>query len=390
MKGVWLVARREILDGARKKSYLIGLAVMSVLALGVMIAPLLFAGGGDDDRVVVVAGDDSAALTEAFEELAESEAHPEVDVTTASDAEEAESEVESGDADAALIDNETLITDSGVDGELSRLIDAAHQHTVVERQLQAAGLDPDSAAEAMSVTPLQERTLASDDSNARQGIAYLVVLVLFFFVLMSSMYVAMGVVEEKSSRVVEILLSSLKAWQLLTGKVLGLGVLGLLNLAVPAMFLLVGGVAVGTVGSLPEGTPTVIVSALGWWVLGFAFFAAMAGSLASLVSRQEEVSSAVGPMTTLMIGCYVLALIYAFRPTETVAQVLSFVPPVSMLMMPIRAAAGDAPVWQQLVAAGLLAVAAVGMFALGATIYRRSILRTGSRVKLTKVFARSA
>ncbi|MGH8794096.1 MAG: ABC transporter permease [Stackebrandtia sp.] len=389
MRGLLLVARREILVNGRTKSYLIGLAVMSVLAVGVMLLPL-FVGGGDDEYAVAVSGAESEEFSATLSRLAEA-ADVNVDVEVVDDdADETRRAVEAGDVDAAVADNETLLTEDGTDSELQSLLADAHRQTMVERQLADAGLSSDAVDEALDVTPLSERTLQSDDAVGRHMIAYLVVIVMFFFVLMSSMYVAMGVVEEKSSRIVEILLSSLKAWQLLSGKVLGLGVLGLVNLAVPALILLAAGGAAGTTGTLPEGVAGVIVSALGWWVLGFAFFAAMAGALASLVSRQEEVSSAIGPMTMLMIGCYVLSSIYAFRPAETVAQVLSFVPPFSMMMMPVRAAAGDAPIWQQLLSAGLLAAAAAGMFMLGSAIYRRGVLRTGSRIKLTRVFAKSA
>ena len=92
----------------------------------------------------------------------------------------------------------------------------------------------------------------------------------------------------------------------------------------------------------------------------------------------------------LLIATYVVATVYAWDPTATVTKVLSFIPPFSVFMMPVRDIAGDAPVWQQLVSAGTMALAVVGMLTLGATIYKRSVMRTGSKIKLTEVFRKAA
>ncbi|GAA4919701.1 ABC-2 type transport system permease protein [Stackebrandtia albiflava] len=388
MKGVWLVAKREILTRGLSRSYIVGVVVSAVLVAGLTLLPGLL--GGPSEYRVVLTGTESAELATAIEAAAEGFEEFSVETAEVADPEAARAEVEAGDADAAIIDNTTLVTESGADQQLAVVIDGAHQAVTTQRQLAEAGFDPADVNAALTVAPLQDDQLGGDDAGARQGIAYFLVIVLFFMVMMPTMYVAMGVVEEKSSRIVEILLSSLKPWQLLVGKVAGLGVLGFVNLAVPLAVGLAMGDVTGAVAELPSGLTGTILSSLVWWVLGFCFYAAMAGALASMISRQEDMNSAIGPLTMLMILSYVVAAVYAWQPTTLVARVLSYVPPFSMFMMPVRDAVNDAPLWQQGLSALLMALAAVGMFALGATIYRRSVMRTGSKVKLTEVLRKSS
>lgn len=387
MKGLWLVARREILVRGKSKSYVIGLIASAALVVIVSLLPTFL--GGEDTYKVAVTGTDAKVLAESVPEVGEAHGM-DIEVDTVDDAEAAKQAIVDDEADIAVVDNATVVADGEPDQGLLTVVEAVHQRVIAERQLIDAGADPDRVASAMKVDTLDTEQVNGEDNTTRQVVGYFLTIILFFMVMMPTMYVAMGVVEEKSSRIVEILLSSLRTWQLLGGKILGLGVLGFLNLAVPAGVGLIAATATGAIDYLPSGMGVTIVTALGWWVLGFAFYAAMAGSLSSLVSRQEDVSSAIGPMTMLMVASYIVTSIYVWDPTSTVAKVLSFIPPFSMLMMPVRAAVDDAAAWEQVLSAGLLGLAAVGMLSLGATIYKRSVMRIGSKVKLSEIFTKSA
>ncbi|ADD40296.1 ABC transporter permease [Stackebrandtia nassauensis] len=387
MKGLWLVARREILVRGKSKSYLIGLLASAVLVVVVSLLPTFL--GGDDTYKIAVTGTDAPVLAESVPEVGEAHGMK-IEADEVDDAAAAKAAISDDKADIAIVDNKTVIADGEPDQGLLTVVEAVHQRVIAERQLVDAGADPDKVSDAMKVDTLKTEQVNGEDNTARQVIGYFLTIILFFMVMMPTMYVAMGVVEEKSSRIVEILLSSLRTWQLLGGKILGLGVLGFLNLAVPAGVGLIAATATGAIDYLPSGMGVTIVTALGWWVLGFAFYAAMAGSLGSLVSRQEDINSAIGPMTMLMVASYVVTSIYVWDPTATVSKVLSFIPPFSMLMMPVRAAVNDAAPWEQLLSAAVLAAAAVGMLSIGATIYKRSVMRIGSKVKLTEIFTKSA
>lgn len=394
MKGLWLVARREIITRGSSKSYLIGLVASVVLVVGLVLLPSLL--DSESEYTVALTGTDSAELEAAIDASADLFGTFTVVVEQVEDADAAETAVAEGEADVAIIDNETLVSESGASSDLSLLLDTVHQQVASQRQLVEAGLDVTEVNAALQVVPLESEQLGGSDLTARTSVGYILVLVLFFTIMMPIMFVATGVVEEKSSRIVEILLASLKTWQLLGGKILGLGILGFINLAVPTAAGL-GVLGIMSVGSdtgildmLPSGIMSTVISALGWWVLGYAFYAALSGSLASLVSRQEDINSAIGPMTMLLIATYLIAAAYAWDPMSTVARVLSFIPPFSVFMMPVRDLVDDAPVWQQLVSAGIMIVAVAGVLSLGATIYKRSVMRTGSKLKLTEVFRRAA
>lgn len=195
----------------------------------------------------------------------------------------------------------------------------------------------------------------------------------------------MGVVEEKGSRIVEILLTSIRPWQLLGGKIVGLGVLALVNLVAIIVAGLGAAAATGLAADLPPGMAGIVISALFWFILGYGFFAAMAAALGSLVSRQEDVSSVLTPMTMLMTATYLVAYYAAVDPSGPVARILSLVPPFSSMVMPVRMAGGAVAAWEIALAAVLMLLATAGTLALGSRIYQRAVLRTGARVKLSEV-----
>jgi ABC-2 type transport system permease protein len=202
---------------------------------------------------------------------------------------------------------------------------------------------------------------------------------MFFQLLMFGLYVAMGVVEEKSSRVVEVLLATIKPLHLLCGKVLGIGAVGLAQLAAYGVVGLGAGMATGlvTVTGLAVG---VFASVLIWFILGFAFFAMAYAAAGSMVSRQEDVNSTATPITMLVTVGYVLAQITVADPSGTVASVMSWIPPFSAMLMPLRIAAGTTNPVQIVGSAVLMLLATAALAVVAARIYERSVLRTGRRV----------
>ncbi|CAM3341445.1 ABC-type Na+ efflux pump permease component-like protein [Stackebrandtia soli] len=389
MKGLWMVARREIIVRGRTKGFVISLLVTVVLMIGLTLLPTLL--GGDSKYTIAVTGEGSTELAAAIDGIGESgESDLDITVEEVDDANAARAAVEEGTADVAVVDDTTIISDGDVDQQLGLVIDGAHSAVVTQRQLAEAGLDPQLVGDALTVTPLERESIDGEEDGARTGIAILVVILMFFLLMSPTMYVATGVVEEKSSRIVEILLSSLKTWQLLGGKILGLGVLGFVNIVVIAASALGGAAATGLISDLPDGIGSVALSAIVWWILAYAFFASLAGALSSMVSRQEDMSSTLTPLTLLMTGCYLVAFIGTSQPGSMMTLVLSYVPPFSSFMMPVREAAGDVELWQSAASAGLMLLASIGVMAIASTIYKRSVMRTGSRVKVKDLFSKAS
>jgi ABC-2 type transport system permease protein len=213
----------------------------------------------------------------------------------------------------------------------------------------------------------------------RQVVAIFVAVLLYVALVLYGQIVAAGVVEEKSNRIIEILLSTVRARQLLFGKVIGIGLLGLIQL------VLVSGAAVAAVFktqvvAVPSVEVASVLGGLLWFVLGYVFFALIFAAGGSMVSRQEDLGAVVAPISVLLVGTYLAYFWVAANPTNPIAVLLSLLPPFAPVLMPARMATGDAAAWQVILAVALMLAAIAGMNWLAARIYLNSVLRVGSRV----------
>jgi ABC-2 type transport system permease protein len=197
----------------------------------------------------------------------------------------------------------------------------------------------------------------------------------------------MGVVEEKSSRVVELLLSTVRPLQLLWGKILGIGAVGILQLAAYGAAGVGTGLATGML-TVTGTAISVFAGTLGWFVLGFAFFAVLYAAGGSMVSRQEDVNSTTMPLLLLIVAMFVAAINSVGDAESTLSNVLSWIPPFSAIMMPLRIAAGVAPLYQIVGTALIMAATTAALAVVASKIYQRSILRIGKTVTWKEAFAR--
>jgi ABC-2 type transport system permease protein len=385
MRGLMLVAGREIRVRGLSKSNIISL-VITVVIVGVLAAlPTLIGGDDANDRIGLAGGDATAMQTQL-------DAMGGFDVTVYDSADEAEQAAKDGDVDAAVADG-TLYSEDSVDAAVQNQLDSAWQAASVQNNLADAGLSDAEIAESLTVEPLEAVTFGDgggSDSITGYFTGLIISIIMFMMLMTPVQYIAMGVVEEKSSRIVEILLTSLKPWQLLGGKVIGLGVISLVNLVAMIAVGLSVAAATGMLSDLPEGTTSAAISTVGWWLIAFALFGTLAGGVGSLVSRQEEAGSVLTPLIMSLSVSYVGAIFLLNAPTSKFAEILSIVPPFSAIAMPTRMAIADVPAWQIGLAVLLLAGAAAGALALGSQLYKRSVLYTGSRMKLTDALRRNA
>ena len=195
-------------------------------------------------------------------------------------------------------------------------------------------------------------------------------------------WVLTGVVEEKQSRVVEVVLSTVEARDLFVGKVLGIGVLGLVQLVVMVAAGLGAGVATNRF-SLPSTTGPATGLLLLWFILGYAFYSTALGVLGALASRMEEASNASSPVSFLAMGGYFFSLIVALNdPSGTAARIATFIPPVSPMVVPLRAALGAIEPWEIVGSAVLMGVAIWVLFVVGGRVYSGAVLQTGARIRL--------
>ena len=282
-----LVARREFITRARTKSFIISNAIILVLILGGIIAASIFSGGSDSRPKLGLVGD-AASLSAPLTATADATGVP-VDTSTVPDEAAARAKVSSGDLDVALVPREggsyTAVVKKEIPKALQATITAAVRQQSVNAALSAQRVEPATLtqAAARATVTVDAANPPNPDANQRTALAYIALLVMFFQIFLFGIYVAMGVVEEKSSRVVEVLLATIKPLHLLWGKVAGIGAVGLVQLVAYGVVGLAAGLGTGLV--TVTGTAVgVFASVLVWFILGFAFYAVLYAAAGSLVS----------------------------------------------------------------------------------------------------------
>ncbi|GAA1834746.1 ABC transporter permease [Pseudonocardia alni subsp. carboxydivorans] len=381
-RAVALVARREFRVQVHKRSFWISNAIMVLVIVGGMVAYAVFGSGGDDRPTVGVAGD--ASLAAAVAAAGERLGLP-VEVREVSSAAAGRDAVAAGDLDVALTADgpagAVAVVDSDVPSATRAVLDAALADRATAAALATVGLTP---AELAAATPPAGLTVdaldpADPEAGQRTALSFVVLIVMFMQIVGFGLTVAMGVVEEKSSRVVELLLSTIRPLHLLWGKVLGIGAVGLVQLLLYGVVGIGAGIATGLL-TITGTALGVFGAALGWFVLGYAFFAVLYAAAGSLVSRQEDVNSTTGPLMMLLFAMYGVSFWFLGSPDSAVLGVLSWIPPFPAMLMPLMIADGSATAWHVAGSALVMLVALVLLAKAGARVYERSVLRIGATV----------
>ncbi|HKO34390.1 MAG TPA: ABC transporter permease, partial [Candidatus Limnocylindria bacterium] len=208
-------------------------------------------------------------------------------------------------------------------------------------------------------------------------------ILVYIALLVYGQVVAQGVVEEKSSRVVEILLTTIRPWQLMLGKVAGIGIVGLLQLGTVAVIGVVAGVATDVVNFPASIAASAAIWAVVWFLIGYLAYALMFAALGALVSRQEDVGAVTTPAMMVIILPYVLGIsILPADPENQFLGILALIPLFSPTLMPMKIAMGTASTAEIVLSLGLTVGLVVALIWLSGRIYSNAVLRMGSRVRL--------
>ncbi|RNL64858.1 ABC transporter permease [Nocardioides marmoriginsengisoli] len=380
-----LVAAREIRVKFTSRSYL--LATGSMLA-AVVLGGVLINVVDSSDPLKVGLTPQTSSVADAVTSLS-----GKGDVETKDVADEAagKRQVRDGDLDALLTgtpDRLAVVVNKDLDPKLESVFTAIAQQQALSAQIEGLGGDPEKVASSLlSAVPKVTQLDPAETDGGKVVAAYIVGILIFLGLVTAGQLVAQGVVEEKTSRVVELLLATISPWQLMAGKVLGIGVVGLTQIAV----VVAGGAGTASILGLVDTSElnlgATAISAIGWFLIGFTTYALALAGLAALVSRQEEVSSVISPVIMLMTLPYVVGVsIGTWEPDNPLVVWLSRIPFCSPLVMPIRIAGGGVPAWDVLLAVGLsLAIIPVLVWVAG-RLYSNAVLQTGDRVKLLQAF----
>ena len=379
-----LVARRELTERVRERSFMIGTGISLVIVALVVVLPGLL-GFGDADTYTVATGDpSSAAVAQAAERGAEA-FDAELELRTLSPG-AVDAALRDGDVDAVLAGGQLRAVEEP-DEKLVNLLQTAYGEVRAAEALREAGVEGDDLRSVLSPPPLAIRTLepVDDQRDRLGGLAFFTILILYGQLLTYGFWVASGVVEEKASRVVEVLLATIRPRELLAGKVIGLGLLGLGQLLLIAAIGLVIAAASGAL-DVDGDVLTAVGLSLLWFVLGYAFYACAFACAGALLPRLEELQSSTTPLTlTIMISLFVAFAVNS-EPDSTLAHVSAFIPFTAPMTLPPRILLGEAPVIEIVGGAVVTAAATAALIPLAARIDSGAVLRTGSAVKLREAW----
>lgn len=382
-EAVRLVAGREIAVRLRSKAYLVTTALFVVGVVGFSVVMAL----AKDDAGPVDIGVADSSLG-AVVEQAGAQVGTEV-IAAVLTRDEAHDAVRAGELPAWVSSEPggglAATVEQSLDPELATVLGTAARNLELQREVTALGGDPEAFAAGVAGAEVEVAPLGQPrDYEPQQLFLGAVAGVLIFVALQfGGQMVAQGVVEEKTSRVVELLLATIRPFELMTGKVLGIGLVALAQVVVVAVSGVVSALALDTL-TIPAGTTASAVAwLLVWFVLGFTIFALLAAGFAALVSRQEDVGSVITPVMLVMMVGYVAGIsMLPNDPDNATAVWMSLVPFFAPTMMPIRMAIGGVPGWQVAVSVGLAVAAVPLLLWLAGRMYRNAVMRTGARVRL--------
>ena len=423
LRNVVAVARREFLWRGRTRTFKATTVLLVVVGVGLALAPVIIRfidRGSTGDRIEVVVGDSSPAVDVAgalglllnapIPGLpADRQTTTAYRVEATTDVEAARSRVLDGATSALLVLDRTASGDLSFalyskDTFLSRttqLIRQAASSIAIQDRLTRAGIPP--IDQAALFAPPDFEVLSADPDAPTNGpqtgeefastfaISFVLSILLFMAIILYGQWVAFSVAEEKNSRVMEIVLAAATPFQLMAGKVVGVGGLALVQYVVvlipsAAALIFQDRIAAFIFGgspgaALPEGLSVPLLVVFGiMFVLGFALYAVLYAGAASLVSRQEDVNQIVAPLTIISVGGYIVAS-YAgtgLIPIDSpLVVILSFIPFFSPYLMLTRMGQGTASPAEIAIAIALLAAFIPVALWVAARLYRSGVLMYG-------------
>jgi len=412
MEKLKAIIKREYLTRVRSKGFIIGTILSPLIMSSFILVPYFVgrSGGPDNYKIVVLdqSGDDTLFenLRRALEPARSRQSSYELL------REEIKSKEELETRQQALT---RRITDKQLDGYLilppealrqkeikflaknagsfslrARLKDAISK-AVTERRISLEGLNAERIRELtrdVELTVVNER---GESDRGRVMLALILVMFIYLTVLVYGVTVMRGVMEEKQSRIIEILLASVRPFDLMLGKVIGIGLVGLTQYVVWGVFgvalsALSAGAAIVVSGfSLPKISVSLMFFFIVYYLLGYFLYATLYAMVGAMVSNEDDGQQAQWPITMTFAASFVAATLAMENPNSVAVTVLSLIPFFGPSMMFLRIALGSAPVWQVAVSIGLLIMTIVAVIWIAAKIYRVGVLMYGKRPTLPEL-----
>jgi ABC-2 type transport system permease protein len=420
MNKIWIVIKREYIQHVRTKGFVISTVLGPVLMIALMVVPILLAVGASGeksalavvDRSGEIQGDFAAKLSE-FKMGDGSDRYALTSVAPAADPEAQKAELGRGIM-AGTFTGYIFIPSDVLSGGV---VEYASRHTsdldqiktlnqvlngvVVGKRLKTEGLDPARIAEYTRPVRLDTVKVSEKgrerDSGGSFIVSYILVMILYMTMFFYGAMILRGVLEEKTNRVVEVVLSSLRPFQLMMGKILGIALVGLTQYTVWALFGFLmskyGGSIAGAlapsarisgiaIASIP---PYVFIYFVVFFILGYFLFATLYAAVGSAVNNEKEAQQMLMPVTMCLV-VPILMMQYVMRsPNSSLSVILSLIPFFAPILMLQRISILMPPLIQVAGSIVILIVTTLGMVWLTGKIYRVGILMYGKKPSLPEI-----
>jgi ABC-2 type transport system permease protein len=407
LKSIRLIAGREIAERLRGRATWILTGITTVVAVALIVGPALFS-TPTKPKVVGLVGPSAQTLAPTLLAVAKASG---VDMTTVNVSDDATARSEltpkqpsgqragqgggllssfrggSATLDVALrldTGSATIEFYQTVSPTLAAVLRAVVEEVHQRDVLTQAGVSPSVVGAAQQPEPISTVTLqpAASDAAGRSIAALAAGILLYISVGIFGSAVASGVAQEKTSRTAEVLLAAVTPRELMTGKVIGIGLVGFAQMAVTIGAALLANAVVQS-SSVPSEVWVLLPAILLWFVLGYTLYAFGFAAAGAMVARQEEVQSVSAPFTGFLVGGFLLTYATIASPDAPWVRVVSYFPPLMPVLMPARLAVGQVAIWETPLAIVIMLASIYGMARLAGNIYATSLVRGGPRLSWT-------
>lgn len=426
---ILLIIQREFITRVRKKTFLLMTLLAPLLLAAVMIVPGLLASMPEDDKSIIVLDEPSILVPEegtsqfSLEYLNPNEFDLETGKTFLRESDkDALLYIPSGNGwDPDFIKNNILLfgkEDIGID--LQRFVERQLEEKINQQKLIRQGVDPEVVAQTKTKVTIKSFTMGEEGNEEtsatplKMGLGYIAGILIYFFIFFYAVQVMRGVIEEKTSRIVEVIISSVRPRQLMMGKILGIGLVGVVQFLIWVILSGTIYVVVSTfiypeifAQQVPAGPgspdlstvdqtnlfsmlnsinfPVVLSGFVFYFFGGYFLYSALFAALGSAIDQEADSQQFMLPVTAPMIIAITTAMNVIQDPNGPLAFWMSMIPLTSPISMMIRLPFG-VPIWQIGLSALILVGTFFGVVALAGKIYRVGILMYGKKVTWKELY----
>lgn len=413
MRKVWAVIRREFIERVRTKWFWVATLVGPLFFAAIMVIPVLMARSGGVRQIAVVDDTPNEFGARVAEELSTGRSFRAQRVTAGLGVlDSLTAAVEAKRLDGFLILPSDVVETGRAEYRGSNVssmqavedLQRSLNRLIVKARLEREGVNPAVVDRAQIRILLDTKKISRGRTTAESAggsfiMAYIMAVLLFMAILLYGVNVMSSVLEEKTNRIMEVLVSSLKPFEMMLGKVLGAGSVSFLQFLIWALSArllisqrgtLLRAMGAGSDGAgggfqMPPIPGSTIAVFLAFFLGGFLLYSAMFAAVGAMSRNEQEARQAQQPVTFVLMIAYLSIFALTNDPNSTFSRTLSMIPFTSPIAMPVRWTAGSLPLWEVLVSFGVLVIGIAAVTWIAARIYRVGILMTGKRPNMKEL-----